>query len=501
MISFEAGVEALKRLIGRGGDEAYYANEEDPLHAAFRAKATVHAGPLGLPMMFGAARAKLDSLSSEVRTKEAVAYVQVPFCSTRCLYCMFYQNPLDPTASHRYAELLIKEFGLWASRTVQSRNAGGEISALYFGGGTPSALSPQDIEAVVAAARRELPLSADCEITLEGRVSDMTQARLDAAARAGINRLSVGVQTFNGEIRRAMMRVDDRDGILRAIDRMSRYSEFALVIDLIYGFPMQTEAVWSEDLETARNLPIDGIDCYQLNVFSRSPLAKRIKAGLMPPAATLAEAADRFAASDAVLRSDQRWTRISNTHWRRTEKERNRYNTLAKTACDCLAFGSGAGGRIAGHTFMTERRLKAWQERIEAGETAGFCALKAHGKLAPYANGCFRCRAWSIQSQVDWSCFWCRCGWFDTPTARSVGARRTSRKVGRALFPDNSRHVLARHARTVSCEQPYQEAVERRVKPAASGLRKCFSPRSGRRPISRNLEAGSFSNVSRRRFG
>lgn len=376
MISFEAGVEALKRLIGRGGDEAYYANEEDPLHAAFRAKATVHAGPLGLPMMFGAARAKLDSLSSEVRTKEAVAYVQVPFCSTRCLYCMFYQNPLDPTASHRYAELLIKEFGLWASRTVQSRNAGGEISALYFGGGTPSALSPQDIEAVVAAARRELPLSADCEITLEGRVSDMTQARLDAAARAGINRLSVGVQTFNGEIRRAMMRVDDRDGILRAIDRMSRYSEFALVIDLIYGFPMQTEAVWSEDLETARNLPIDGIDCYQLNVFSRSPLAKRIKAGLMPPAATLAEAADRFAASDAVLRSDQRWTRISNTHWRRTEKERNRYNTLAKTACDCLAFGSGAGGRIAGHTFMTERRLKAWQERIGAGEKPVFALLK-----------------------------------------------------------------------------------------------------------------------------
>ena len=214
----------------------------------------------------------------------------------------------------------------------------------------------------------------------------------------------------------------------------------------------------------------------------------------MPPAATLAEAADRFAASDAVLRSDQRWTRISNTHWRRTEKERNRYNTLAKTACDCLAFGSGAGGRIAGHTFMTERRQKAWQERIEAGEKPVFALLK------PTAN-------WhlmrTVASAVEHGPFNLRSigAAFGTPTARSVGARRTSRKVGRALFPDNSRHVLARHARTISCEQPYQEAVERRVKPAASGLRKCFSPRSGRRPISRNLEAGSFSNVSRRRFG
>ena len=376
MISFEAGVEALKRFIGRGGDEAYFANESDPLHAAFRAKATVHAGPIGLPMLFGAARSKLEALSAETRTKEAVAYVHVPFCSTRCLYCMFYQNPFDETASHRYAELLEKEFRLWASRPLQSRETGGEISALYFGGGTPSALAPRDIESIVAAARRELPLSGDCEITLEGRVSDMTEDRLEAAARAGVNRLSVGVQTFHGDIRRAMMRVDDREGILRAIERMARFEEFAVVIDLIYGFPMQTEAVWVEDLETARNLPIDGIDCYQLNVFSRSPLAKRIKAGTLPPAATLAEAADRFAASDAVLSADSRWTRISNTHWRRTTKERNRYNSLAKTACDCLAFGSGAGGRIAGHTFMTERRLKAWEERIEAGEKPVFALMK-----------------------------------------------------------------------------------------------------------------------------
>ena len=71
--SFEAGVAALKRFIGREGDEAYHANVRDPLHAAFRAKATVHAGPIGLPMMWGAARAKLETLSNETRTAQAVA--------------------------------------------------------------------------------------------------------------------------------------------------------------------------------------------------------------------------------------------------------------------------------------------------------------------------------------------------------------------------------------------------------------------------------------------
>lgn len=374
--SFEAGVAALKRFIGREGDGAYHANVHDPLHAAFRAKATVHAGPIGLPMMWGAARAKLETLSNETRTAQAVAYVQVPFCSTRCLYCMFYQNPFSEAASARYAARLAGEFALWADRRIQAKGEGGDISALYFGGGTPSALAPSDIEKVVGAARRHLPLSPDCEITLEGRVHDMTPERLDAAARAGVNRLSIGVQTFNGDIRRAMMRLDGRPEILAALERAARYPEFAVVIDLIYGFPWQTAEVWEDDLETACSLPIDGIDCYQLNVFAKSPLAKRINAGAIPPAATLAEAADRFARADAVLGSDSRWTRISNTHWQRTPKERNRYNSLAKTACDCLAFGSGAGGRIAGHTFMTERRLAAWEKRLDEGEKPVFALLK-----------------------------------------------------------------------------------------------------------------------------
>ena len=83
MISFEAGVGALKGFIGRSGDEACCADETDALHAAFRAKATVHAGPIGLPMPFGAARSKLEALSHETRTMEAVAHV--PFCSAEVL--------------------------------------------------------------------------------------------------------------------------------------------------------------------------------------------------------------------------------------------------------------------------------------------------------------------------------------------------------------------------------------------------------------------------------
>ena len=371
--TFEENSRRMAEALKANTLDACRANAEDPLHAAFTAKAVVHSGPGGMPLMGADAERTLDGILDTPRKDKTLAYLHVPFCETRCLYCLFYQNPYKEEAVSRYAKALVKEIELWSDRAAVTSHP---VHAVYFGGGTPTAFSPDDLRLVIGAVKKYLPLANDCEITVEGRIHGLTDEKIEAALEAGANRFSLGVQTFNTDIRRSMMRVDDREGILRAIERMARFEEFAVVIDLIYGFPMQTEAVWAEDLETARNLPIDGIDCYQLNVFSRSPLAKRIKAGTLPPAATLAEAADRFAASDAVLSADSRWTRISNTHWRRTTKERNRYNTLAKTACDCLAFGSGAGGRIAAHTFMTERRLKAWEERIEAGEKPVFALMK-----------------------------------------------------------------------------------------------------------------------------
>ena len=96
----------------------------------------------------------------------------------------------------------------------------------------------------------------------------------------------------------------------------------------------------------------------------------------MPPVATLAQAADRFAASDAILSADPNWERISNTHWRRTAKEHNIYNSLGKGACDCLAFGCGAGGKLFGHAFMQERNLAAWEQQVMRGEKPVFALMK-----------------------------------------------------------------------------------------------------------------------------
>lgn len=372
--TFEAGVAMMRDSMQNKGVERYFANAEDPLHAAFLAKAGLHPGGSGKPLMGEDARATFDSLKNEKRTGKGLAYIHVPFCETRCLYCMFYQNPLSDEESRVFTKALIKDLAAWEKENAQKT---GLIHALYFGGGTPTALMADDLKAILDACKKYLPLANDCEITLEGRIFNFGDDKIEAALAGGVNRFSLGVQTFDSKVRQSVLRVDGKDEIIRRLLKMLSYDNAAVVIDLIYGFPGQTMAVWEDDVKTAAALPLDGVDCYQLNVFNQSPMAKYIENGNLPAAADTAQKADMFARSIEIL-TQANWQRISNQHWRQTHRERNIYNELAKGACDMLAFGAGGGGRLKGHSFMMERQLKTWLDLVNANERpVGFLSLPA----------------------------------------------------------------------------------------------------------------------------
>lgn len=374
MPSFETGVRLLKNiLIKKRSYSAFFADETDALHKAFPAKATVHAGPFGIPMLWNSARNFLEKKSFEPRQTDGIAYVHIPFCESRCLFCMFYQNPYASEAADAYTNTLIKEFELWNQRAAQNS---APIKALYFGGGTPTALEPHNIKKILDAVRTNLPLAEDCEITFEGRLHGLTDEKLSACVEGGVNRLSIGVQTFNADIRKEMQRLDSPEYIIRRLEKISAIDNLAVVIDLLFGFPGQKGKVWTEDLKIASELPIDGVDCYQLNVFEKSPLNTRIKSGLCQPAATLSEAADMYAESVAHFSSHPNWHRLTNTHWARTPLERNLYNRLAKGPSDCLPFGCGAGGKLFGYSWMQERNLVKWSEMVEKGLKPVFVMMK-----------------------------------------------------------------------------------------------------------------------------
>lgn len=293
-----------------------------------------------------------------------LAYVHVPFCANHCLFCGFYRNRTDAAAMRRYVDHLVREIARDAARPGIAAHP---VEAVFLGGGTPSALSADDLHRVLSALREHLPLAADCEVTVEGRVAGFDAEKVEACLDAGANRFSIGIQSFDTRLRRRMGRKAAREEAAAFLSDLAARDRAAVICDLIYGLPGQTDEIWREDVETCDRLGLDGVDLYCLSLQPDSPLALSIAKGSLPPAGDEAGNLKRYREGCAVL-ARAGWTRLSQAHWGRTPRERNRYNRFTKRGADCLAFGAGAGGMLDGHRFMNEGDVSAYEARVAADE-------------------------------------------------------------------------------------------------------------------------------------
>lgn len=344
--------------------EKYFAREGvDPLSRAFDGKIAVHPGVGGGMVPPEEMEACLETLLDRPRQGDSVAYIHVPFCETHCLYCGFYNRGYSREESARYTDALIDELRLWERKAAQEQ---GPVHAVYFGGGTPTALEAEDLERLLKAVRAHLPLANDCEITVEGRLHNFGPAKMEACFAVGANRFSLGVQSFNTKIRQTMGRLASREEVFRRLELLKSYNQAAVIVDLIFGFPMQSMDVWLDDIAAACSAELDGLDCYQLNVYGQTPLGKAIKEGKLPPSADIPMQSAMFAAGVEALQKAF-YRRLSLTHWARTSRERNLYNLKVKGSANCLAFGPGAGGNLAGWFYLNQSNYQKWQEEVRAG--------------------------------------------------------------------------------------------------------------------------------------
>ncbi len=337
---------------------------DNPITDAFDENIVVHPGLGSMPIAPDQIPAELERLTSIPRSQpKTTAYINVPFCETRCLYCMFYIKPYRKEESKKYADTLIKEMQLWADKRVIQTEP---VHAVYFGGGTPTALEAPDIQRIVEAVRKYLPLAKDCEITFEGRLSNFGYDKMEAAINGGANRFSLGVQSFDTKIRQAVGRRSTKEELKSQLKQLLSFNQATVVVDLIYGFPYQTLETWMEDLSIVDELGLDGADCYHLRVFPGSPLFKYIQNGKLPAGPDHALKAAMFTKSIEMLQG-MHWNRLSISHWGRTTRERNFYNYYAKSRSDCLAFGPGAGGVLHGYSYMMHRKVEDWSNLVEQG--------------------------------------------------------------------------------------------------------------------------------------
>lgn len=301
--------------------------------------------------------------SNNLSGKKRLIYIHIPFCDIHCQFCGFYQNPLRKFDTKIYIDYLLQEISLEINNQAMQS---GPIHAIYFGGGTPSALAAGQLGRVISYLKQKAPLAPDCEITVEGRISDFDDDRVDSYIEAGANRFSIGIQTFNTKIRQRLGRQSTEQQIIQNFERIASRDSVALVCDLMFGLPNQDYDTWQQDLQIANDLPLDGVDLYSLNLLPTTPLAK----GVANQRINLPSVTDKcnFYHQGAKFLSKQGWAHLTNAHWAKTTRERNLYNSLIKQGSNFFAFGSCAGGRLGGQSFMLHRDLTPYYALLDQGK-------------------------------------------------------------------------------------------------------------------------------------
>lgn len=356
---------------------------DNPMSGAFPHKRVVHAGLNGTLISLKESQSVWDAVmrGTPKRGQMQCAYIHIPFCKTKCTYCGFFQNGTSQSIEDNYIDGLIGELKL-ASECPRLKD--GLIHAVFIGGGTPTSLSPANSERLLKAIKEYLPLANDYELTLEGRIHDLIPENLEVWMNNGVNRMSIGIQSFNTKVRQMVGRLDTKETVLERLAALKAYGQCSVVIDLIYGLPGQTMEVWEQDLADLVKSGVDGADLYQLNVFDGSDLNRDITSGKVPPAATTSMQGDMFEFGRTYLEA-RAYRRLSAAHWSANNRERSLYNILAKAGVPMFPFGSGAGGNVDGYGMMLHRALKPYEDMVSRGEKP-FMALMKQSDLQPFVN-------------------------------------------------------------------------------------------------------------------
>ena len=293
-------------------------------------------------------------------------YVHIPFCETKCPYCDFNTYAAIEPLMPAYCAALRAEIALWGGLAAGKAGAARRVSSVFFGGGTPSYLPAEQIAGVMGAIRAAFSVMPDAEITLEANPGDFTQGKLEAYLDCGVNRLSIGVQSFDDGLLALLGRRHTADAAADAY-RMAADAGFANIsVDLMYGLPRQRLEQWRRTLDRALELAPPHLSMYCLTLEGGTPMERRVADGRMPqPDADLA--ADMYVlAQDEMRRAGYRHYEISN--WALPGK-RSRHNLAYWRNLPYLGVGPGAHSYLWGRRFANIRSPREYV-RLMGGDGA-----------------------------------------------------------------------------------------------------------------------------------
>ncbi|MCC6297773.1 MAG: radical SAM family heme chaperone HemW [Anaerolineales bacterium] len=306
-------------------------------------------------------------------------YFHIPFCTHRCAYCDFNTYAGQESLIPAYADALVEEIN-YVGRRAERSDSGDEAQAhtIFFGGGTPSLLSPSQFESILGSLRANFNLTDDAEITIEANPGTVAEEALRQLREIGINRISFGVQSANMEELRMLERTHNFFDVIEAVTSARKAGFDNLNLDLIYGLPEQSLQTWQTTVKRILDLHPEHISAYALTLEHGTPFGRWASKGLLPlPNPDLAAemyewASEIFEANDYQQYEISNWAKpIRNTQYEvpssfilDNSSFACKHNLQYWRSLPYLAFGAGAHGYANGYRYSNVLRIKTYIERL-----------------------------------------------------------------------------------------------------------------------------------------
>ena len=298
-------------------------------------------------------------------------YIHIPYCVKRCGYCDF--NTYTPAElkistgleqiSNSYIDLLLQEIDSVREQIV------GEITvpSIFFGGGTPSLMQPNDIGRVISKIKTEFDLPLNSEITLECNPDTVTKDSLENFKKVGINRVSFGMQSAVPHVLATLDRTHKPENLAQATTWANEVGISEISVDLIYGTPGESITDWQTSIDSALALPITHISAYALIIEEGTKLAAQIKRGEVPEVDDDLVADKYLIADKAFKEAGFEWYELSN--WSKPGSE-SKHNMAYWNGDNWWGAGPGAHSHLNGKRFWNVKHPNLYKERIQNRQSA-----------------------------------------------------------------------------------------------------------------------------------
>lgn len=299
----------------------------------------------------------------QAREEPLGLYIHIPFCRRVCPYCDFNVYARHEHLIPAYLAALQRELVLWAQRLDRT-----PIQTIYLGGGTPSLLEPAQVAALLETVYGSFQVLAGAEVTLEANPETVDLAKLAGYRAAGINRISLGVQTLRPHGLKVLGRAHRPETPQTAL-AAARAAGFENVnLDLIYGWPGQTRADWLRDLGAVLAWEPEHVALYALTIEPGTPYERGVRRGVLRPLDDDAVVELAEVAMDGLAARGYEQYEISN--WARSTRWRSRHNLIYWRNGFYLGAGAGAHGYLQGVRMVNERLPQRYIERVMRDESA-----------------------------------------------------------------------------------------------------------------------------------